>query len=69
MIDTGVKRVEYKIVWYEVEFSWKHFTFCANDDKDALEYAEEYVNNNNLINYEVRKITNERLFCSKEGAE
>ncbi|MEC0321184.1 hypothetical protein P8791_07400 [Bacillus subtilis] len=61
MIDTEVNCIEYKL-WYEVEFGWKHFSFVANDDKAALEYAEEYVKNNNLINYKVEKITNERLF-------
>ncbi|WP_187248535.1 hypothetical protein [Bacillus subtilis] len=53
MIDTEVKRIEYKL---EVEFGWKHFSFVANDDKTALEYAEEYVKNNNLINYKVERM-------------
>ncbi|KAA0936958.1 MULTISPECIES: hypothetical protein [Bacillus] len=66
--NTEIRRIEYKL-WYEVEFGWKHFSFGANDDKTALEYAEEYVNNNNLINYKVEKITNERLFWTEEGVK
>ncbi|OIR59774.1 hypothetical protein BLL41_18160 [Bacillus sp. FMQ74] len=67
-MNVKVKRIEYKL-WYEVEFGWKHFSFGANDDKTALEYAEEYVNNNNLINYKVEKITNERLFWTEEDVK
>ncbi|WP_404482622.1 hypothetical protein ABXH30_11360 [Bacillus velezensis] len=64
-MNAEVKRIEYKL-WYEVRFGW---TLGANDDKTALKYAEEYAKNNNLINYKVEKITNERLFWTEESAE
>ncbi|MBN7742730.1 hypothetical protein JYA35_09010 [Bacillus velezensis] len=67
-MNADVKRIEYKL-WYEVRFGWTHFSFGANDDKTALEYAEEYVNNNYLKNYKVEKITNETLFWTEAGVK
>lgn len=56
-----MKEVEYKLFYKMSGTNWKHFTFDAKNDMDAIGYAGRWAADTNPNRYGLEKILTEKV--------